>query len=80
MPTRAETDGIVNDSAELRDLRSRLSDISCWKRLVSPKIRIHANRADSQVGKFWQSRFKGMKLLCAASILARAAYVDLKPI
>jgi hypothetical protein len=49
-------------------------------RLLSQKIGSRANRDDNEVGKFWQSRFKGVKLLDEASILACAAYVDLNPI
>ena len=80
VPTQAEIDAIVNDPAELQDLRSRLSDISWWMRLLSQKIGSRANRDDGEIGKFWQSRFKGVKLLDEASILACAAYVDLNPI
>ena len=79
-PTQAEINAITNDPVELTELRSRLSDISWWMRLLSQKIGSRANRDDKEVGKFWQSRFKGVKLLDEASILACAAYVDLNPI
>ena len=79
-PTQAEINAIINDPAEVKELRSRLSDISWWMRLLSQKIGSRANRDDKEVGKFWQSRFKGVKLLDEASILACAAYVDLNPI
>jgi REP element-mobilizing transposase RayT len=79
-PTQSEIDAIVNDPVEVQELRSRLSDISWWMRLLSQKIGSRANRDDNEVGKFWQSRFKGVKLLDEASILACAAYVDLNPI
>jgi REP element-mobilizing transposase RayT len=79
-PTQAEINAIVNDPVEVQELRSRLSDISWWMRLLSQKIGSRANRDDNEVGKFWQSRFKGVKLLDEASILACAAYVDLNPI
>ena len=80
VPTQAEINAIVNDPAEVQELRSRLSDISWWMRLLSQKIGSRANRDDNEVGKFWQSRFKGVKLLDEASVLACAAYVDLNPI
>lgn len=79
-PSQAEINAIINDPTELQELRSRLSDISWWMRLLSQKIGSRANRDDNEVGKFWQSRFKGVKLLDEASILACAAYVDLNPI
>ena len=79
-PTQAEIDAIVNDPVELKELRSRLSDISWWMRLLSQRIGSRANRDDKEIGKFWQSRFRGVRLLDEASILACAAYVDLNPI
>lgn len=47
---------------------------------MSQKIGSRANKDDNEIGKFWQSRFKGVRLLDEASILACAAYVDLNPI
>lgn len=79
-PTEAEIKAIVNDPVELAALRRRLSDISWWMRLLSQKIGSRANRDDNEVGKFWQARFRGVRLLDEASILACAAYVDLNPI
>lgn len=38
------------------------------------------NRDDNEKGKVWQNRYKSVRLLDEASLLACAAYVDLNPI
>ena len=43
-------------------------------------IAVRANREDHELGKFWQSRFRAVRLLDEAALLACAAYVDLNPI
>ena len=61
-------------------VRSRLSDISWWMRLLSQNIAQRANKEDREVGKFWQARYRAVRLLDETAILACAAYVDLNPI
>jgi len=79
-PTEFEINSIVNDKEKLATLRSRLSDISWWMRLLSQNIAQRANREDKEVGKFWQARYRAVRLLDETAILACAAYVDLNPI
>ncbi len=79
-PTEFELDMIRNDPAKLKSIRSRLSDISWWMRLLSQKIAQRANRDDGEIGKFWQARYRAVRLLDETAILACAAYVDLNPI
>ncbi len=79
-PTENELDRIISDSVKLASIRSRLSDISWWMRLVSQNIAQRANRDDNEVGKFWQSRYRTVRLLDETAVLACAAYVDLNPI
>lgn len=64
----------------MAQIRSRLSDFSWWMRLLCQKIAQRANRDDTEVGKFWQARFRAVRLLDEAALLACAAYVDLNPI
>jgi hypothetical protein len=79
-PTEFELNAIRNNPSRLAEIRSRLSDISWWMRLLSQKIAQRANRADEEVGKFWQARYRAVRLLDETAILACAAYVDLNPI
>jgi len=79
-PNEMELNSIRNDPQKLATIRLRLSDIAWWMRLVCQHIAVRANREDGEVGKFWQSRFRAVRLLDEAAILACAAYVDLNPI
>ena len=79
-PSEVEINMIANNAQRLTDIRTRLSDISWWMRLLSQTIAQRANRDDQEVGKFWQARFKAVRLLDEAAILACSAYVDLNPI
>ena len=79
-PTPAEIDTIQNNPAKLAAVRSRLSDIGWWMRLLCQQVATRANRDDKEVGKFWQSRYRAVRLLDEQALLACAAYVDLNPI
>lgn len=61
-------------------VRGRLSDISWWMRLLSQNIAQRANKEDGELGEFWQSRYRSLRLIDETAILACAAYVDLNPI
>jgi len=80
VPTEFEINSIVNNKEKLATVRSRLSDISWWMRLLSQNIGQRANKEDGEVGKFWQARYRAVRLLDETAILACAAYVDLNPI
>ncbi|MDA1230918.1 MAG: hypothetical protein O2856_09100 [Planctomycetota bacterium] len=75
-----ELNHIRNDKAKLKVIRSRLSDISWWMRLLSQHIAQRANKEDGELGKFWQARYRAVRLIDETAILACAAYVDLNPI
>ena len=55
-PNEFELNSIRNDPARLKEIRTRLSDVSWWMRLLSQKIAQRANLDDKEVGKFWQAR------------------------
>ena len=80
VPSEFELNHICNDKARVKIIRSRLSDISWWMRLLSQNIAQRANKEDGERGKFWQARYRAVRLLDETAILACAAYVDLNPI
>jgi hypothetical protein len=49
-------------------------------RVLCQTIAIRANHDDGESGRFWQSRFRAVRLMDEESLLACAAYVDLNPI
>ena len=49
-------------------------------RLLCQQIAVRANDEDQEVGKFWQARFRAVRLLDEQALLACCAYVDLNPI
>ena len=79
-PTEFELNQIRNNKERLAVIRSRLSDISWWVRVLSQNIAQRANHDDGEVGKFWQARYRAVRLLDETAVLACAAYVDLNPI
>jgi len=79
-PSECELNSLRHDPDRLAQIRSRLSDIAWWMRLLCQTIAIRANREDGETGKFWQSRYRAVRLLDESSLLACAAYVDLNPI
>ena len=79
-PTEFELNMIRKNASKLKAIRLRLSDISWWMRLLSQNIGQRANKEDEEVGKFWQARYRAVRLLDETAILACAAYVDLNPI
>ena len=79
-PKETEINPIRNDPERLQEIRSRLSDISWWMRLLCQRIGMRANREDNATGKFFEARFKAVRLLDEAAVAACVAYVDLNPI
>ncbi len=76
-PTINQIDAEIQDPERIAELRHRLSDISWWMRLLSQRIASRANREDGQTGRFFQGRFKSVRLESEEAILACSAYVDL---
>jgi REP element-mobilizing transposase RayT len=79
-PTQPQLNSIRNDAAKVAEIRSRLSDISWWMRLMCQTIAQRINAEDQISGKVWESRFRAVRLLDESALLACAAYVDLNPI
>ena len=79
-PTRAEINSIATDADKVRKIRRRLSNISWWMRLLCQYVGQRANRETGESGRFWESRFRSVRLLDESALLACVAYVDLNPI
>ena len=79
-PTDAQLDTIRRVPQRLAEIRRRLSDVSWLMRFIAEPVARRANREDQVTGRFWQGRFKAVKLCDEAAILACAVYVDLNPI
>jgi hypothetical protein len=79
-PNEFELNSIRNDPARLETIRTRLSDVSWWLRLLCQNIGTRANQEDKQRGKFFQGRYRAVRIIDEESLLACAAYVDLNPI
>ena len=80
VPTQAEINSIATDPDRVREIRRRLSDISWWMRLLCQHVGQRANRETGESGRFWESRFRSVRLLDESALLACVAYVDLNPI
>ena len=78
-PNEMELNTVRNDPQKLATVRVRLSDVGWWMRLLCQNIAVRANREDKEMGKFFQSRFRAVRLLDEQALLACAAYVDLNP-
>ena len=79
-PTENDVNMLVNQPDRLTLIRERLSDISWFMRALSEPVARMANRQDDCTGRFWEGRFKAMKIVDEAGLLACAMYVDLNPI
>lgn len=79
-PTESQLNSIRHDPVRLATIRRRLSDISWWMRLLCQPLAAKANREENQLGRFWQGRFRAVRICDEAALLACAAYVELNPI
>ena len=79
-PNEFELNSIRNDPDKLATIRTRLSDIAWWMRLLCQNIGTRANQEDKEVGKFFQGRYRAVRILDEETLLACVAYVDLNPI
>jgi hypothetical protein len=76
-PSDAEIAAIIGVPQRLAEIRLRLSDISWFMRMIAEPLARRANREEGIAGRFWQGRFKSVKLCDDAAILSCNVYVDL---
>lgn len=79
-PSESELNSIRKCPIKLAEIRSRLSSISWWMRLLNQRIAQRANKEDRESGRFWQDRYRAIRLIDEEALLACAAYVELNPI
>jgi REP element-mobilizing transposase RayT len=79
-PAPPEIAMIVNDPERLAEIRTRLSHISWFMRMVAEPVARRANLEENVSGRFWQGRFRSVKLCDEAAVLACSVYVDLNPV
>lgn len=79
-PTENDVNMLVNQPERLLVVRERLSDISWFMRALSEPIARLANRQDECTGRFWEGRFKALRIVDETGLLACAMYVDLNPV
>jgi hypothetical protein len=76
-PSEAELDSLRHDPDQIQELRKRLSDISWFMRMISERIARWANREDDVTGRFWEGRFKAVKICDEPALVANSVYIDL---
>ena len=79
-PTENDVSILVNQSERMAVVRERMSDISWFMRALSEPIARMANRQDDCTGRFWEGRFKALRIVDEVGLLACAMYVDLNPV
>jgi hypothetical protein len=70
----------VQDREWLNERRQRLGDISWFMRCLAEHIANRANAEEEISSRFWQGRFRLVRILVEAGLLACAMYIDLNPI
>jgi len=75
-PTQNDVQMLVNQPERLALIRQRLSDISWFMRALSEPIARMANRQEECTGRFWEGRFKALRIVDEAGLLACAMYVQ----
>lgn len=77
---KAKATAISRNRALRASVRRRLSSISWFMKFVNEYIAKLANkeeRSSAPLGRFWNGRFKSIRLMDSMALLACAAYVDL---
>ncbi|MHC5025338.1 MAG: transposase [Planctomycetota bacterium] len=64
----------------LRTLRNQLCDLSWFMRALNEYIARRANHEEGRTGRFWEGRFKSIRLLDEEALLQCSMYVDLNEI
>jgi REP element-mobilizing transposase RayT len=79
-PTENQISALADNMERIAQLRKRLSSLSWFMGRLNECIARAANKEDRVRGRFWESRFKCVRLLDDAAIVACMVYVDLNPV
>ncbi|MFY9255709.1 MAG: hypothetical protein WAO83_19810 [Fuerstiella sp.] len=79
-PTEVDVQQLCSSKERLKEIRSRLSDISWFMKALAEPIARLCNKQDDCTGRFWEGRFKAQKITDEAGLLACSVYVDLNPV
>jgi hypothetical protein len=79
-PQDLELQQWLNDPARMAELRQRLASPSWLMALWCGYIGRRCNRETGKHGRFFEERFRSVRLLDEAAVLACALYIDLNPI
>lgn len=73
-------EALLQNQDLIAELRTRLSSLSWFMKVVKERIAKRSNREDKASGTFWDGRFKSTKLLGDGPVFACAIYIDLNVI
>jgi hypothetical protein len=71
---------LCQDAERITELRQRLGSVSWFMKSVNEFIARKANAEDKCKGRFWEGRFRCIKVEGEGAILGCAVYIDLNPI
>lgn len=75
-PSEEDICRLCNDPDWIERIRSQLSDVAWWNRLLCQRIAQNFNRRDNLSGRFWEGRFRSTLLLDEMSRLTCLASID----
>ncbi|RIL11644.1 MAG: transposase [Proteobacteria bacterium] len=79
-PSQEEIEAIANNPERVELYRTRLASISWFNRCMCEFIARRANREDECTGRFWEGRFKSIRIHDVCGLIACGIYVDLNPV
>jgi hypothetical protein len=79
-PSQMDIQRLCDDSKKILSLRSRLSSISWWMRLMNQRIAQWFNRIDQLSGVFWAGRFRSIRIVDNTALLAGLVHIDVSAV